>query len=134
MPFNRQLRYDDKSVFFDLHSMIIYNNSLHNKFFTVLSFILLPVALSMADDYSLNPYINFFHKFNQWTSIYIEEVDLNNFIDFFVSTSLNLLHVNCKSVNKNFNSLNSLLQVSGGQLSVIAISETWLSDVSEIRI
>ena len=121
MPFNRQLRYDDKSVFFDLRSMIIYNNSLHNKFFTVLSFILLPVALSMADDYSLDPDINFFHQFHQCKSIYIEEVDLNNFFDFSESTSLNLLHVNCRSVNKNSNFLNSLLQVIGGQLSVIAV-------------
>src|SRR5271163_3991325 len=85
----------------------------------------------MADDYSLDPDVNFLNRFNECKSRYIEEIELNKFFDFSEPTFLNLLHVNCRGFGKNFNSLNTLLDVIGAQLSVIAVSETWLSDITE---
>ena len=48
---------------------------------------------------------------------------LNNGINTF-----SLLHVNIRSMNKNFESLNNLLDQSNFNFSVLGLSETWFSD------
>ena len=45
--------------------------------------------------------------------------------------TFNLLHVNCRSINKNFKGLTNLLHGISQELSVVAISETWLNATNE---
>ena len=85
----------------------------------------------MASDLNLDPDINFLSQFNKCNSSYLQEGDLANFFNLSDLSCLNIIHINCRSLPKNFKSLNTLLQVIGGQLSVIAVSETWLSGINE---
>ena len=49
----------------------------------------------------------------------------------FDNASLTILHLNCRSLRKNVNSLVNLLSSLSFRLSVIAMSETWFSQVKK---
>jgi len=59
-------------------------------------------------------------------SRYILERDTTSFFNFEDALSINLLHVNARSLKKNFLKLESLLAGIANPLSAIAISKTWL--------
>src|ERR1700690_3027108 len=61
-------------------------------------------------------------------SKYITDDKLNEFFQFQDNTALNVIHVNCRSLNKNFGSLNILLQSLSDKLLAIAVTETWLTE------
>jgi len=44
------------------------------------------------------------------------------------NTSLNVLHINIRSVAKNFDELKVFLSPQGVPISIIVISETWIDD------
>jgi len=62
---------------------------------------------------------------------YICENDLQGFFQFEDKTALNFLHINCRSLTKNFTGLESLLNSVSGKLTAIAVTETWLTETSE---
>ena len=64
-------------------------------------------------------------------SSYLTEDQLYKFFDFDDKYSFNVLHINCRSLNKNFKALENLLATISGTLSVIALSETWLTEISK---
>ena len=47
------------------------------------------------------------------------------------STTFSLLHVNCRSLNSNFNKLNQTLDVVSTNFSIIGVTETWTSDIDD---
>ena len=53
-------------------------------------------------------------------------------IDVFLSstgeTNFNILHINCRSLNKNFNEVKNFISTVSNRLNVIALSETWLNE------
>ena len=62
---------------------------------------------------------------------YITADKLNDFFQFEDHTALNLLHVNCRSLKKNFSSLNILIRPLSQNLAAIAVTETqkgWLTE------
>src|ERR1043165_7269477 len=61
-------------------------------------------------------------------SRYISEDQLEKFFNFNNKQAINVIHVNMRSLKKNFDKLESLLHVASGKLSVIAETETWLTD------
>jgi len=61
-------------------------------------------------------------------SKYITENKLNEFFQFQDDSALNIIHINCRSLKKNFGSLNILLQSLADKLSAIAVTETWLTE------
>lgn len=63
-------------------------------------------------------------------SRYILEKDTECFFNVKDVGSINLLHINARSLKKNFVKLESLLANIKNPLSAIAISETWLNDSS----
>ena len=69
--------------------------------------------------------------FNSKKSRYITESDLDLFCNFNNHTGLNIMHLNCRSIKKNFDSLKTLLSSFSRKLTAIAISETWLSPATE---
>jgi len=63
-----------------------------------------------------------------FASKYVTDCKLHDFFNFEDHTALNILHVNCRSLKKNFNSLTNLLNMVKYPISAIAVTETWLSD------
>ena len=61
--------------------------------------------------------------------------EISTLHDFFSSDkcrqALNFLHINCRSVNKNFEKLLDLLHIINYPLTAIALTETWLSSDNE---
>lgn len=64
-------------------------------------------------------------------SNYIEEKELNNFFHGRNDKSISLLHVNCRSLNKNFDSLCTLLCSMSENVTAVALTETWLNASNE---
>ena len=58
---------------------------------------------------------------------YITEEKLCNFFNFN-DCSLNILHINCRSLNKNFQNIKNLLYPISQPLTAIAVTETWLTE------
>jgi hypothetical protein len=56
-----------------------------------------------------------------------------NEVSQFIGTNLNVfdfLHINCRSLPKNFDEINNTLMYIKKQLTVIAVTETWLKPVN----
>ena len=83
----------------------------------------------MADD-NIEPDDYFLNNISDCVSTYLEENKLNSFFDFGIRSSLNFMHVNCRSLSKNFTSLNCLL-ANQGTLTALGVTETWLNPASE---
>ena len=81
----------------------------------------------MAVNDDLDPDTNFTQLQNlNDMSQYIEEGALNSFIQNPGNASFTCLHINSRSLKKNHNSVTNLISRLSKQVSVIAISETWL--------
>ena len=67
--------------------------------------------------------------FNQHsiTTKYITESESHSFFRFDDLNAINLLHLNCRSLMKNFTGLQNLLSIISGKLTAIALTETWLT-------
>ena len=63
-----------------------------------------------------------------FASKYITEDKLNDFFNFKDTSAINLMHVNCRSLKKNFSSLNNLIYSLSGIISALAVTETWLTE------
>ena len=63
-----------------------------------------------------------------YASKYLTTDMLDEFFNFNDHFALNLLHVNCRSLKKNFGPINNLLNSMSNNLSAIAVTETWLTD------
>ena len=65
-------------------------------------------------------------------SKYILESDLGAFCSIEKGTFLNIMHLNCRSLKKsNFLEISQLMNVHGRQISVLAITETWLNELNK---
>src|SRR6188768_1208672 len=51
--------------------------------------------------------------------------------DFLAGSNFNLLHVNCRSLQKNYDSLCSLVEYIKSPFIAIAVTETWLNPHNE---
>jgi len=85
----------------------------------------------MAANIDLDPDENFLNLVTDSSSCYLTENDLHDFFHFDDKLCFNVLHVNCRSLNRNFEALQNLLSSVSGKLSVIAVSETWLTELSQ---
>lgn len=93
---------------------------------------------SFNTDFSnqIDPQDAFFDKIESNNfSNYIPESNLGNFFrinsDASGSNCINLLHINCRSLKKNFDSISTLLAPLSDNLTAIALSETWLTSATE---
>ena len=60
-------------------------------------------------------------------SPYIEESKLNDFFNFQGPSAINLMHVNCRSIKKNFREIVNFIELLSKPLTAIAVTETWLN-------
>ena len=83
------------------------------------------------DENLLNSYNNCTDLLNiDINSAYLTESKLGNFLISGESLSMNLMHINCRSLNKNFKSITNLLSTSNCNFTAIGLSETWLTVTS----
>ena len=71
----------------------------------------------------IDPDVNFYDSLEKCQSYTPNEFNLK----FQNVCGLNILHVNARSLNKNFESLSVFLSTIKTSFSIIAISETWIS-------
>lgn len=64
-------------------------------------------------------------------SLYIDESQLNDFFDFQCTTAFNMIHINCRSLNKNYCDIVSILEILSKPLTAIVLTETWLTTTNQ---
>src|SRR5690349_4768728 len=62
---------------------------------------------------------------------YITEDKIEHFLHADNKASLNFMHINCRSLNKNFSSIINLLSRTNCTFTAIGLSETWLSPATQ---
>src|SRR5882757_565877 len=80
----------------------------------------------MTCDVLLDPDINFMDAVKNVNCKYITESQFVNFFQGSKQNGIDILHANCRSLNKNFKSLLNLLHIASKNLTAIAVTETWL--------
>jgi hypothetical protein len=68
---------------------------------------------------------------NTQNTPYINESELNDFYYSQGASSINIIHINCRSIKKNFRELVTLVDLLSRPLSIIAVTETWLNPQNE---
>ena len=79
---------------------------------------------------SQDPDENFFNAFNFKDSQYFTPEESSQNLNSFDKSSFSMLHLNIRSLQKNFDSLLNLLMTLKFEFKVICITETWCSDNS----
>jgi len=64
-------------------------------------------------------------------SIYVEVNKLCNLFDFTNKSAINLIHINCRSLKKNFNDILTMLNIISSPFTAIAVTETWLTPFTQ---
>jgi len=81
----------------------------------------------MTCDQSRDPDINFIDRIKNCACKYLREDQLATFFKFSDLVCVNLMHVNCRSLQKNFKPLLNSLHIAFCSLTAIALTETWLT-------
>jgi len=93
-----------------------------------------PISISenrfLANNEDLDPEGNFYNDLTLPDSVYTTTDDLCGLITY-TDSSFSIIHVNCRSLNKNFNELISLLNQIQITVSVICVTETWTTSSNE---
>ena len=84
----------------------------------------------MLNNDSQDPDENFFNAFNFKDSQYFTPEESSRNLNNFDKSSFSMLHLNIRSLQKNFDSLLNLLMTLKFEFKVICITETWCSDNS----
>ena len=87
--------------------------------------------LNLLDDDDLNIDSSFAFDQSTKNSLYINESELNDFFYSRGANAINLIHINCRSIKKNFRQVVTLVELLSKPVSVIAVTETWLNSQNE---
>ena len=85
----------------------------------------------MADHDSIDPDLNFTGNYTLYNDHYIDVNNIDHFLQTPTTYGLNVTHINCCSLSKNFGALKNLLNSVATKLPTIALSETWLTKTNE---
>jgi len=68
-----------------------------------------------------------------YASIYITEDKITEFFKFHEDSAINLIHINCRSLKKNFESVKLLLSNISFPLTamIFSLTETWLKNATQ---
>ena len=79
----------------------------------------------------LDPDVNFYNELKGKKSLYYMHSELNDYIQKRPS-DFSFVHLNCRSLKKNFDNLHLMLTNIDLKFDFIAVSETWLSDNNDL--
>ena len=87
------------------------------------------IANDSLNDNSQDPDVNFFHdNVSPLDTDYISPDDFSGNFKDFTENSFSVLHLNIRSLNKNFESFAELYKSLSFKFSIICFSETWSND------
>ena len=79
-----------------------------------------------TDDF--DPDLNYFNDLNLVTS-YIFQNEVKNYLNYNKQNNLSILHLNIRSIRKNFESFRELLETTDDSFNIICLTETWSKDL-----
>ena len=62
---------------------------------------------------------------------YVDMSKLKSFSSTCMKNSINIMHINCRSILKNIDGIQNLLHVMDNRLLALAVTETWLTPVNQ---
>ena len=87
------------------------------------------IATDSLNDNSQDPDVNFFHdNVSPLDTDYISPDDFSGNFKDFTENSFSVLHLNIRSLNKNFESFAQLYKSLSFKFSIICFPETWSND------
>ena len=82
-------------------------------------------------DNSCDPEFHFFNiNIQNLDTPYILTEEFHNFLDDDISESLSILHLNIRSIKKNFETFKKILSSLNYNFNIICFSETWLDEIN----
>ena len=77
-----------------------------------------------------DPDINFYQDISSLETHYCSPNDFQNNFQCFLKDSFSVLHLNIRSMNKNFESFKEFYSKINFKFSIVCFSETWVDDIS----
>ena len=77
-----------------------------------------------------DPDINFYQHISSLETHYCSPNDFKNNFQSFLKDSFSVLHLNIRSINKNFESFKEFYSKIKFKFSTVCFSETWVDDIS----
>ena len=74
--------------------------------------------------------INFYQDISSLWTHYCSPNEFQNNFQCFLKDSFSVLHLNIRSMNKNFESFKELYSTINFKFSIVCFSETWVDDIS----
>ena len=104
-------------------SFYVENKNFENILFNLFD------SQNVLSDENNDPDINFFNKKSEVVNWPYYNVDkFYSSSQNLLKNSFSVLHINIRSMNKNFEKLREYLSHAKGNFSVIALTETWCND------
>ena len=77
-----------------------------------------------------DPDVNFYQEISSLETHYCSPNDSQNNFQSFLKDYLSVLHLNIRSINKNFESFKEFYLKINFRFSIVCFSETWIDDIS----
>ena len=87
--------------------------------------------LVLLNDIELDPDLNYFNVVDTNECKYTLEEEVHEYCSLNSSGAFSIVHINCRSLNKNFDNLLRLIDSLKVMPTVIAVTETWLNSFNE---
>ena len=86
------------------------------------------LANDSLNDSNQNPDVNFHHNISSLESNYLSPSKIDKNFQNFSKESFSVLHLNIRSMNKNFEAFQDFYKSLNTKFSIICLTETWAND------
>ena len=86
------------------------------------------LANDSLNDSNQNPDVNFYNNISSLESNYLSPSEIDKNFQNFSKESFSVLHLNIKSMNKNFEAFQGFYKSINTKFTIIRFTETWAND------
>ena len=86
------------------------------------------LANDSLNDSNQNPDVNFYNKISSLESNYLSPSEIDKNFQNFSKESFSVLHLNIRSMNKNFEAFQDFYKSLNTKFSISCLTETWAND------
>ena len=83
------------------------------------------------NDSNQNPDVNFYNDISSLESNYLSPNEIDKNFQNFSKESFSVLHLNIRSMNKNFEAFQDFYKSLNTKFSIICLTETWANDSNQ---